>query len=46
MVCEAASQYVLLILGAIAEELFLSTHTIDTHRENIKRKLGLRTLQS
>jgi DNA-binding NarL/FixJ family response regulator len=26
--------------GAIAEELFLSTHTIDTHRENIKRKLG------
>lgn len=42
MVCEAASQYVLLILGAIAEELFLSTHTIDTHRENIKRKLGLK----
>jgi DNA-binding NarL/FixJ family response regulator len=28
--------------GAIAEELFLSTHTIDTHRENIKRKLGLK----
>jgi DNA-binding NarL/FixJ family response regulator len=27
--------------GAIADELFLSTHTIDTHRENIKRKLGL-----
>jgi DNA-binding NarL/FixJ family response regulator len=27
--------------GAIAEELFLSTHTIDTHRENIKRKLGV-----
>ncbi len=26
--------------GAIAEKLFLSTHTIDTHRENIKRKLG------
>jgi DNA-binding NarL/FixJ family response regulator len=26
--------------GAIAEQLFLSTHTIDTHRENIKRKLG------
>ena len=28
--------------GAIAEELFLSTHTIDTHRENIKRKLGVK----
>jgi len=27
--------------GVIAEQLFLSTHTIDTHRENIKRKLGL-----
>lgn len=27
--------------GAIAESLFLSPHTIDTHRENIKRKLGL-----
>jgi DNA-binding NarL/FixJ family response regulator len=26
--------------GAIAIELHLSTHTIDTHRENIKRKLG------
>ena len=26
--------------GAIALELHLSTHTIDTHRENIKRKLG------
>lgn len=26
--------------GAIASRLFLSTHTIDTHRENIKRKLG------
>jgi len=26
--------------GTIAEQLFLSTHTIDTHRENIKRKLG------
>jgi DNA-binding CsgD family transcriptional regulator len=26
--------------GAIAEQLFLSTHTIDTHRENIKRKIG------
>ncbi|MDZ4850597.1 MAG: response regulator transcription factor [Pirellulaceae bacterium] len=28
--------------GAIAEGLFLSSHTIDTHRENIKRKLGLK----
>lgn len=28
--------------GAIASELLLSTHTIDTHRENIKRKLRLR----
>ena len=26
---------------AIAERLFLSTHTIDTHRENIKRKLAV-----
>ena len=26
--------------GAIANKLHLSTHTIDTHRENIKRKLG------
>jgi DNA-binding NarL/FixJ family response regulator len=26
--------------GAIAKQLHLSTHTIDTHRENIKRKLG------
>ena len=25
----------------IAEQLFLSTHTIDTHRENIKRKLAI-----
>jgi len=31
-----------LISGVIAEQLFLSVHTIDTHRENIKRKLGLR----
>jgi DNA-binding NarL/FixJ family response regulator len=29
--------------GAIADKLFLSTHTIDTHRENIKRKLGAAT---
>ncbi|MCC6507466.1 MAG: response regulator transcription factor [Pirellulaceae bacterium] len=28
--------------GAIAHDLLLSTHTIDTHRENIKRKLGLK----
>ncbi len=28
--------------GAIAEELFLSTHTIDTYRENIRRKLGVK----
>lgn len=27
--------------SVIAEKLFLSTHTIDTHRENIKRKLSL-----
>jgi len=27
--------------GVIANRLFLSTHTIDTHRENIKRKLGV-----
>lgn len=26
--------------GLIADQLFLSTHTIDTHRENIKRKLA------
>jgi DNA-binding NarL/FixJ family response regulator len=25
----------------IASRLFLSTHTIDTHRENIKRKLSI-----
>lgn len=29
-----------LTTGAIAEQLFLSTHTIDTHREHIKRKLN------
>ena len=28
--------------GAIANDLLLSSHTIDTHRENIKRKLGLK----
>ncbi|MDP1562191.1 MAG: response regulator transcription factor [Pirellulaceae bacterium] len=28
--------------GAIAEDLFLSSHTIDSHRENIKRKLNLK----
>ena len=27
----------------IATRLFLSTHTIDTHRENIKRKLTIST---
>ncbi len=29
--------------GAIAEQLFLSTHTIDTHREHLKRKLNAGT---
>lgn len=28
--------------GAMARQLGVSTHTIDSHRENIKRKLGLR----
>lgn len=28
--------------SAIANRLYLSTHTIDTHRENIKRKLKLK----
>ena len=32
-----------LTTGAIASQLHLSTHTIDTHRENIKRKLGAKT---
>jgi hypothetical protein len=27
---------------AIANDLLLSSHAIDTHRENIKRKLGLK----
>ncbi|MBL8817308.1 MAG: response regulator transcription factor [Planctomyces sp.] len=30
-----------LTTSSIANRLFLSTHTIDTHRENIKRKLAL-----
>lgn len=32
-----------LTTGAIAERLFLSTHTIDTHREHIKRKLNVKS---
>jgi DNA-binding NarL/FixJ family response regulator len=32
-----------LTTGAIANRLLLSTHTIDTHRENIKRKLAVKT---
>jgi len=28
--------------SAIANQLFLSPHTIDSHRENIKKKLGVR----
>lgn len=32
-----------LTTGAIAEQLFLSTHTIDTHREHLKRKLNIGT---
>jgi DNA-binding NarL/FixJ family response regulator len=26
--------------SAIAKQLFLSNHTVDTHREHIKKKLG------
>jgi len=29
--------------GAIAEQLHLSTHTIDTHREHLKQKLNIRS---
>ncbi|XZE43509.1 response regulator [Pirellulaceae bacterium SH467] len=29
--------------SAIADQLFLSTHTVDTHRENMKRKLGAKS---
>ncbi len=29
--------------SVIADKLFISTHTIDTHRENIKRKLAINT---
>ena len=32
-----------LTTSVIANQLFLSTHTIDTHRENIKRKLAVST---
>jgi DNA-binding NarL/FixJ family response regulator len=32
-----------LTTSIIASRLFLSTHTIDTHRENIKRKLAITT---
>jgi DNA-binding NarL/FixJ family response regulator len=32
-----------LATGAIAHQLFLSTHTIDSHRENIKIKLKLKS---
>jgi DNA-binding CsgD family transcriptional regulator len=29
--------------GDIASQLFVSTHTIDSHRENIKNKLKLKS---
>ncbi|TWT83358.1 Oxygen regulatory protein NreC [Planctomycetes bacterium CA13] len=29
--------------GTIAEQLFLSTHTIDSHREHLKRKLNVKS---
>ena len=32
-----------LTTSAIARRLFISTHTIDTHRENIKRKFAVNT---
>ena len=32
-----------LATGAIADQLFLSTHTIDTHREHLKQKLNVKT---
>ncbi|QDT60499.1 Oxygen regulatory protein NreC [Stieleria bergensis] len=32
-----------LTTGAIADQLMLSTHTIDTHREHLKRKLNVGT---
>ena len=28
----------------IAEDLFISTHTVITHRKNIVRKLGIKTV--